>query len=88
MLYYVLLYKLLVLKRLGHFRMESTDFRGARTVPVPGNREPNIQGTRTVPVPGSVDWFPRPELTVKLTGPALGSHYPQCTTRMTLFFSR
>ena len=35
-----------------------------------------------------LDWFPRPELTSKLTGPALGSHYPQCTTRMTLFLSR
>ena len=35
----------------------------------------------------SVDWFPRPELTSKLTGPALGSHYPQCTTRMTLYFT-
>ena len=33
-----------------------------------------------------LDWFPRPELTSKLTGPALGSHYPQCTTRMTLFY--
>ena len=33
--------------------MERTGFRGTRTVPVPGNGEPNIQGTRTVSVPGS-----------------------------------
>ena len=33
-----------------------------------------------------LDWFPRPELTSKLTGPVLGSHYPQCTTSMTFFY--
>ena len=30
--------------------MESTGFRGTRTVPVPGNGETNIQGTGTVAV--------------------------------------
>ena len=53
MMLYVLLYKVLVLNRLGQFRMESTGFRGTRTVPVPGSGESNIQGTRTVPVLGS-----------------------------------
>ena len=45
--------KVLVLSGLGQFRMENIGIRGIRTVPVPGNAEPNIQGTRTVPVPGS-----------------------------------
>ena len=39
--------KVLVLNRLGQFRMESAGFRGTKTVPVPGSGEPNIQGTRT-----------------------------------------
>ena len=46
----------LVLDRLGQYRMEKYwhyAIRGTRTVPVPGNGEPNIRGTRTVPVPGS-----------------------------------
>ena len=45
----------LVLDRLSQCRIESTGIVGTRTVPVPGNGEPNIQGarTRTVPVPGS-----------------------------------
>ena len=39
---------------LSQCRTEGTGIVGARTVPVPGNGEPNIHGarTRTVPVPG------------------------------------
>ena len=47
------------------------------------HRSPTEECTNT-----ALDWFPRPELTSKLTGPALCSHYPQCTTRMTLFLPR
>ena len=43
----VLLCKVIVSDRLSHCRMESTGIRGTRTVPVPGNLEPNIQGART-----------------------------------------
>ena len=42
----VLLCEVLVLDRLGQYRMESTGIRRTRTVPVPGYGEPNIQGTR------------------------------------------
>ena len=56
MMQYVLLCEVIVLDtcRLTQCRMEGTGIVGTRTVPVPGNGEPNIQGTRTrmVPVPG------------------------------------
>ena len=57
--------------------MESTGFRGTRTVPVLRNGEPNIQGTRTVPVPGSgepniqgtrMEWYPSLDSELALVG--------------------
>ena len=64
--------KVLVLNRLGQFRMENTGFRGTRTLPVKGNGEPNIQGTRTVPVPGSGE----PNIQGTRTIPVPGSGEP------------
>ena len=44
---YVLLCKVTVLDRLSQCRIEGTGIVGTRTVPVPGNGEPNTQGART-----------------------------------------
>ena len=49
----------MVLDRLSQCRKKDTGIVGTKTVPVPGNGEPNIQGARTrtvpVPVPGTVE---------------------------------
>ena len=45
--------EVIVLDRLSQSRMESTGFRGTRTVLARGNGEPNMRRTRTVPAPGS-----------------------------------